>query len=168
LNLDFVRRLKFEPITQNYDARDSALYALSLGMGEDPLDEDELLYVYEGRGPLAVPSQCVTLCWQPFWHNEPAAEIIWPRVLHGEQSFKMHRPLPAAGSVRGECSVASVVDQGASRGVIAYFSNEISHVKAAPASDRRISPARASNSLEAGFADGRRRFVWLSTSGIAR
>ena len=66
MNLDFVRQLKFEPITQNYDARDSALYALSLGMGDDPLDEDELLYVYEGRGPLAVPSQCVTLCWAPF------------------------------------------------------------------------------------------------------
>jgi hypothetical protein len=36
MNLDFVRQLRFEPIIQHYDARDSALYALSLGMGEDP------------------------------------------------------------------------------------------------------------------------------------
>jgi hypothetical protein len=34
MNLDFVRQLRFKPILQRYDARDSALYALSLGMGE--------------------------------------------------------------------------------------------------------------------------------------
>ena len=50
MNLEFVRDLAFAPIVQRYDIRDSALYALSLGMGQDPLDEDELPYVYEGRG----------------------------------------------------------------------------------------------------------------------
>jgi len=40
MNLDFVRNLTFAPIVQRYDARDSALYALSLGMGADPTDED--------------------------------------------------------------------------------------------------------------------------------
>ena len=74
MNLDFVRQRRFEPIIQRYDARNSALYALSLGMGEDPLDEDELPFVYEGHGPRAVSSQCVTLCWPPFWHKEPAAQ----------------------------------------------------------------------------------------------
>jgi len=129
VNLDFVRQLTFEPILQTYDARDSALYALSLGMGEDPLDEDELPYVYEGRGPLAVPSQCVTLCWAPFWHKEPAAGIAWPRVLHGEQSFKLHKPLPTAASVRGDYSIVSVADKGASRGAIIYFSHEITELR---------------------------------------
>ena len=56
MNLDHVRQLTFAPIAQRYDVRDSALYALGLGMGDDPVDEDELPYVYEGRGPLAVPS----------------------------------------------------------------------------------------------------------------
>ena len=33
MNLEFVRQLRFVPIVQRYDARDSTLYALSLGMG---------------------------------------------------------------------------------------------------------------------------------------
>ena len=101
MNLDYVLNRRFEPTLQSYDARDSALYALSLGIGDDPLDGDELPYVYEGREPRAVPSQCVTLGWPPFWHEEPAAQISWRRILHGEQSFVLHRPLPLQGTIKG-------------------------------------------------------------------
>ncbi len=125
MNLDFVRQLRFEPIVQRYDERDSALYALSLGMGEDPLDEDELPFVYEGRGPRAVPSQCVTLCWPPSWHKEPAAQISWRRILHGEQSFALSRPLPAQATVRGHHSVVAVDDKGSRRGAVLYTAQDL-------------------------------------------
>ena len=125
MNLDFVRQLRFEPIVQRYDERDSALYALSLGMGEDPLDEDELPFVYEGRGPRAVPSQCVTLCWPPFWHKEPAAQISWRRILHGEQSFTLSRPLPAQAAVRGHHSIVAVDDKGSTRGAVLYTAQDL-------------------------------------------
>jgi len=125
MNLVYLRQLSFAPILQSYDARDSALYALSLGMGEDPLDDDELPYVYEGRGPLAVPSQCVTLCWAPFWHKQPETGIAWRRILHGEQSFRIHRPLPTHGSVRGEHRIVAVEDKGAARGALVHTSHEI-------------------------------------------
>ncbi len=125
MNLDFVRQLRFEPIVQRYDERDSALYALSLGMGEDPLDEDELPFIYEGRGPRAVPSQCVTLCWPPFWHKEPAAQISWRRILHGEQSFTLSRPLPAQAAVRGHRSIVSVDDKGSTRGAVLYTAQDL-------------------------------------------
>jgi acyl dehydratase len=124
MNVDYVRKLKFAPISQSYDARDSALYALSLGMGSDPTDEDELPYVYEGRGPLAVPSQCVTLCWPPFWHREPATGIAWRRILHGEQRFVLHRPVPAAGGVEAEHRVIALVDKG-ERGAVLYTGHDI-------------------------------------------
>jgi len=125
MNLDYVRNLAFAPITQRYDIRDSALYALSLGMGQDPLDEDELPYVYEGRGPLAVPSQCVTLCWPPFWHKAPETGIAWRRILHGEQSFSLLRPLPAAGVVRAEHRIFAVEDKGAGRGAVVHTAHDI-------------------------------------------
>jgi acyl dehydratase len=124
VNLDYVRALTFAPILQRYDARDCALYALSLGMGGDPTDEDELPYVYEGRGPLAVPSQCVTLCWPPFWHKEPAAGIAWRRILHGEQRFVLHRPLPAEGLVEAGRRVIALVDKGA-RGAVLYAAHDL-------------------------------------------
>jgi acyl dehydratase len=125
MNLDFVKTLSFDDILQNYDARDSALYALSLGMGEDPLDEDELPYVYEGRGSLAVPSQCVTLCWPPFWHQRPETGIAWRRILHGEQSFKLLRTLENVGSIRAEHRIISLEDKGDKRGAIAYTGHDL-------------------------------------------
>ena len=127
MNLDHVRQLAFAPILQRYDIRDSALYALSLGIGADPLDEDELPYVYEGRGPLAVPSQCVTLCWPPFWHQEPETGISWRRILHGEQTFSLLRPLAVKGAVRAEHSILAVDDKGAERGVIVYTAHDLFH-----------------------------------------
>ena len=125
MNLDFVRQLRFEPIVQRYDERDSALYALSLGIGGDPIDEDELPFVYEGRGPRAVPSQCVTLCWPPFWHKEPAAQISWRRILHGEQSFTLSRPLPVRAAARGHHSIVAVEDKGPSRGAVLYTAQDL-------------------------------------------
>ena len=126
MNLDYVVNRRFEPTLQNYDARDSALYALSLGIGDDPLDEDELPYVYERREPRAVPSQCVTLGWPPFWHEEPVAQISWRRILHGEQSFVLHRPLPLQGTIRADHSILAVEDKGVGRGALIHFATEIS------------------------------------------
>ena len=94
-------------------------------MGEDPLDEDELPFVYEGHGPRAVPSQCVTLCWPPFWHKEPAAQISWRRILHGEQSFRLNRPLPAEATVRGHHAIVAVEDKGPSRGALVYTAQQL-------------------------------------------
>ena len=69
-----------------------------LGIGDDPLDEDELAYVYEGRDQLVVPSMCVTLGWPPLWIAEPQTGIAWTKVLHGEQRFALHRPLTTLSS----------------------------------------------------------------------
>jgi acyl dehydratase len=98
---------------------------LGLGMGDDPVDEDELPYVYEGRGPLAAPSQCVTLCRPPFWHKEPETGISWRRILHGEQSFSLVRPLAVEGAVRAEHSILAVDDKGVDRGAIVYTAHEL-------------------------------------------
>ncbi len=125
MNLDYVVNRRFEPIEQSYDARDSALYALSLGVGDDPLDDDELPFVYEGRGPLAMPSQCVTLGWPPFWHDEPQAQISWRRILHGEQRFTLHRPLPVHGAIRAQHRIDAVEDKGPGRGALIHFATEI-------------------------------------------
>jgi acyl dehydratase len=125
VNLEYVRKLSLATISQRYDARDSALYALSLGMGSDPTDRDELPYVYEGNGPLAVPSQCVTLCWPPFWHQEPEAGIAWRRILHGEQSFVLLRPVPVEGHVEAEHRVIASSDKGEERGSVLYTGHDI-------------------------------------------
>lgn len=126
MNLDYVTSLRFSPTEQSYDCRDSALYAMALGMGSDPLDEDELPYVYEGRQQPAVPSQCVTLGWQPFWQDDPAADIDWVKILHGEMGFVLHQPLPVQGRVLTQHRLCAVQDKGLQRGAILHFEHDIS------------------------------------------
>ena len=49
---------RFEPRRHAYTVRDTALYALGVGLAADPLDDDELPFVYEGvdgRGMRALP-----------------------------------------------------------------------------------------------------------------
>jgi acyl dehydratase len=125
MNLDYVTSLRFAPTEQSYDWRDSALYAMALGMGSDPLDEDELPYVYEGRQQQVVPSQCVTLGWQPFWQDDPAASIDWVKILHGEMGFVLHQPLPVQGRVLTEHRLCAVEDKGPQRGAILHFEHGI-------------------------------------------
>jgi acyl dehydratase len=124
MNLDHVIHRPFPPVEQAWDARDTALYALSLGMGSDPTDALELPYVYEGRdgrGLRAVPTFAMTLAWPPFWQDDPATGIDWVRILHGEQHVQWHRPLPVVGRVIGRHRLIAVEDKGPGRGAVIHF-----------------------------------------------
>jgi len=143
MNLQNVIARHFQPICQTYDWQDAALYALSLGMGADPTDEEELSYVYEGGQQRVVPSMCVTLGWPPLWISEPQMEIAWTRVLHGEQRFELHRPLPLGATVRATHKVRAVVDKGPERGAVLYFETEIQNA----ADGTPLASLRAANFL---------------------
>lgn len=137
MNLEAVLARSFAPLEKPYGWRDAALYALALGMAQDPLDEDELPYVYEryaaghwGRLPpaspfRAVPSLCVTLGWLPFWQDEPALRIGWQRIVHGEMSFTLHRPLAPEGHVRAEHRIVAVQDKGTGRGALMHVDKRL-------------------------------------------
>jgi hypothetical protein len=92
--------LKDAPIADvehRYDARDTILYALGVGIGHDPLDRDALRFVYEDCLQ-ALPTMAVVLGYPGFWAKYPATGIDWVKLLHGEQSLELHAPLPAAGT----------------------------------------------------------------------
>lgn len=125
MNLQHVIARRFEPTYQAWDWRDAALYALGLGMGDNPLDEDELAYVYEGRDQSAVPSMCVTLGWPPLWIAEPQTGIAWTQALHGEQRIELHGPVPVGGSIRADHHVSAVADKGRARGAVLYFDTDL-------------------------------------------
>ena len=114
----------FETIEQRYTERDTILYALGLGLGQDPLDRDALRYVYE-EGLRALPTMAVVLGYPGFWAKDPATGIDWVRLLHGEQSLELHAPLPAAGTVLGRTRVTAVVDKGAGKGALMYSERDI-------------------------------------------
>ena len=44
---DKLMALHIPPAEQAYEAKDCMLYALGVGLGHDPMNEDELVFVYE-------------------------------------------------------------------------------------------------------------------------
>ncbi len=101
-----------------YTDNATMLYALSIGMGRDPLDERELPFVYEGGDGLrVVPTMAAVL-----GRNSAMGELSldMAMILHGEQRLTVHRPLPAKGALVSDSRVVEVLDKGAGKGALVY------------------------------------------------
>lgn len=120
MNLEAVQNFRFEPVSQTYTRRDTMLYALGLGYGSDPLDPSQLGFVYEASVQ-AVPSICCVLAHPGFWAKRPELEIDWLKLLHGEQSFEIHHPIPPEGTVKASYEIAAVTDKGAGKGAVLHL-----------------------------------------------
>ncbi len=115
----------FEPVEQTYTERDTILYALGCGLGIDPLDEDQLRFVFEEPELLALPSMAAVLSPPGFWARHPDAGIDWVRILHGEQAMEIHRPLPAAATVAATAKVTDIVDKGPDKGALLFVERTV-------------------------------------------
>jgi acyl dehydratase len=120
MNLENVLRSKFAPIEHTYTKKDTILYALGLALGHDPLDPDQLKFVYES-GLKTLPSMCNVLASPGFWLREPQYDIDWMKSLHGDQRFIVHKPLPTEGTVVGNVRVVGVEDKGANQGTLLFY-----------------------------------------------
>ncbi|WMD18460.1 MaoC/PaaZ C-terminal domain-containing protein [Achromobacter seleniivolatilans] len=112
-----VKNWRFDDVRQRYDQKDTMLYALGIGLGQDPEDAGQLRYVFE-KDLQSFPTMSVVLGYPGFWVREPAAGIDWVKVVHGEQRLTVHAPLPTAGVVTGKIRNTHVVDKGADKGAI--------------------------------------------------
>lgn len=124
IDRDTLLAWKFPDVVQSYDHRDTILYALGLGIGSDPLDRTQLQFVYED-GLRALPSMGVTLGYPGFWLSDPKTGADWKKLLHGEQSIEIVKPLPAKGTVIGRTRVTDVIDKGAGKGALVLTEREL-------------------------------------------
>ena len=124
----------FAPVRQHYSERDTLLYALSLGLGNDPLDAGALPFVYEGLpgGLRALPTQAVVLGYPGFWAREADTGIDWVRLLHGEQRVRWHQPLPARCEVVGHNRITRLSDKGEGKGAIMITERRLETAAGAP------------------------------------
>jgi acyl dehydratase len=114
----------FAPIEQRYVAKDTILYALGVGFGADPVDPDQLRFVYE-QDLRAVPTMANILGYPGFWAREPDTGIDWRRVVHAEQSIVLHKPLAPEGHIRATTTVSGLWDRGPERGAFLEQTREI-------------------------------------------
>ena len=115
INLEALQALEIKDMRFAYGERETMLYALSIGMGRDPLDERELSFVYEGRGLQAVPTMAVVLASTGIIRK---TGVDFAKVLHGEQRLVLHRQLPVAAELLANSRVAGVYDKGADKGAV--------------------------------------------------
>jgi acyl dehydratase len=120
--------LKSAPIAEvehRYDARDTILYALGVGLGADPLDEGQLRFVLE-RDLVALPTFATVLGYPFMWFDEPRFGVDGARLVHAGHALRMHAPLPPAGTVFGRTRAAVVADKGAARGALLVLERSLS------------------------------------------
>jgi hypothetical protein len=119
--IDYEKLLNWQipPVETTYTKRDTMLYALGVGLGADPLDTQQLKFVYE-EGLQALPSMAITLGYPGPWFGHPDTGITKSHTVHGEQIFVIHKPLPVEGTVVGSNKVLSVIDKGEGRGAVMY------------------------------------------------
>ncbi len=116
--------LKIPDVEQRYGAKDCILYALGLGFGYEPMNEDELAFVYE-KNLKVLPTMALVLGYTPTWLRNPDSGVNWTKVVHGEQGFVLHRPVATEGVVVGETRIVEVIDKGEGKGALVYAEREI-------------------------------------------
>jgi acyl dehydratase len=115
---------KFPEVEHTYTEKDTILYALGLGCGSDPDAPDDLRFVYE-RGLLALPTMAVVLAYPGNWLESGESTADYSKVLHGEQSLTLHRPVPPAGTVVGRTRIVDLLDKGRDKGAVLYTERAI-------------------------------------------
>jgi len=124
LNPDALLALQIPDVEHTYGPKDCILYALGLGLGQDPLNRDELAFVYE-KNLKVLPTFAVMLGYTAYWLRRPEIGVTWEKVVHGEHGMTLHAPLAPEGTVIGRTRILDVVDKGAGRGALVYSQREI-------------------------------------------
>jgi acyl dehydratase len=101
-----------EPELRSWDSKDALLYAVGVGAGlGDPLQELEFTTENsEGIEQQVLPTFAVLLS-QPRTVRS-IGDFDRAMLVHAEQYFELHRPLPVAGTVRTTSTVAGIYDKG--------------------------------------------------------
>jgi acyl dehydratase len=111
-------------VEHSYSEKDAILYALGIGLGYDPMNEDELVFVYEKQLKV-LPTFAMMLGYAPYWLRQPTIGLNWTQVVHGEAGFTLHQPIPPQGAVIGRTRIIEAVDKGAGKGALIYSRREV-------------------------------------------
>ncbi len=99
--------LSFQPITTSWKSKDAILYALGVGATL----ENEIDFLYEGKGPKVLPTYAVIpgMLAMAGLFNEVTVNPLM--ILHGEQGITLHRALPPDAEVNVTGKITAVWDK---------------------------------------------------------
>jgi acyl dehydratase len=101
-----------EPQERSWTSKDALLYAIGVGAGlGDPLQELEFTTENsEGVRQQVVPSYAVLVAQARTGRS--LGDFDRAMLVHAEQAFELHRPLPVEGMVRTVATVTGIYDKG--------------------------------------------------------
>ena len=118
ISLDQILGIRSDNVHFAYRERESLLYSLSIGLGENPLDERELQFVTEGdQRPRTVATMATVLTQFAALRT---SGIDYAQILHAEQRLTLHRPLPPSADLIANYAVTGVADKGSQKGILVY------------------------------------------------
>ena len=117
MNYSHLMSLKREGDRFRYTDRETMLYAIGIGFGRDPLERNELPFVFEGAGLRTVPTLASVLARTTLLKD---CGFDYSRVVHGEQGLTLHRPLPPEGELLADSRVTEAWDKGAGKGAVIH------------------------------------------------
>ncbi|MCC6919276.1 MAG: MaoC family dehydratase N-terminal domain-containing protein [Alphaproteobacteria bacterium] len=127
INYEHIMSLKSEGTENSYTDKETMLYALGIGFGRDPFNEDELRFVYEGVNDpkylKTVPTMATVLQWGG--GAMQGSGINYLMVVHGEQRVTLHRPLPTSGTIISDERIIGAFDKGAGKGAVIVSEKKI-------------------------------------------
>src|ERR1700759_3761837 len=102
-----------EPQERSWDSKDALLYAVGVGAGlGDPLQELEFTTENcEGIEQKGLPTFGVLI--RQARPGRTLGDFDRALLVHAEQAFELHRPLPVEGTVRTTATVTGIYDKGA-------------------------------------------------------
>src|ERR1700722_17779267 len=140
-----------EPHRRSWDSKDALLYAVGVGAGlGDPLQELEFTTENcEGIEQKVLPTFGVLIAQaRP---GRTLGDFDRALLVHAEQAFELHRPLPVEGTLRTTATVTGIYDKGA-RGLVGTENAAVG-----AAAGERLVPSRSSSFIrgEGGFGGER-------------
>ena len=126
INYDEIMNLTSENVEISYSDKDSILYSLGIGLGNDPMNLNELKYVYENSQSV-LPSMATN-----FQYHSPLllkTNINFIMVVHGEQRLSITNTLPVSGDFTANAKVIGCYDKGPARGAIIEVETSVKNKK---------------------------------------
>jgi acyl dehydratase len=124
IDYDKLMALDIPPTEQHYTAKDCMLYALGIGLGQDPMNEDELPFVYE-KNLKVLPTMATVLGYIGLWAQDRGTGVDRVKIVNGEQGITLHQPLKSDNTVIGRQRIVDVIDKGAGKGALVFSEREV-------------------------------------------